>query len=270
MLKLLQTAWTGWRDLTTAGKIPGLLLAILLFVWFRKRRGEEQRTFLFYTTIMTVLCILPLTAVLFMQYQTKFYDYEWIWSLVPMTAMIAFGGVLLIEDCRQMLHDRSIWVRGAFGACLFGILVLCSGFGLESSKLADEAAERDRAYRLYAYLEEAVPGGQYRIWAPKEILAYSRIGWADCVPLYGRNLWDKHLNAYTYDTYPEELEQLQLWIDGDLERGEWTDERCAAYLLETDVSCIVLPMRLEGAVSCFDEVLGSTAHLQGEYYILIR
>ena len=85
-----------------------------------------------------------------------------------------------------------------------------------------------------------------------------------------RCTWDRHLNAYTYDTYPEELEQLELWIDGDLERGDWTDERCAEYLAGTDVTCIVLPVRLEGAVGTFEEVLGITASLQGEYYIMIR
>lgn len=270
MLKLLQTAWTGWRDFTTAGKLPALLLALLLFVWFRSRKERETKTFLLYTTVTTALCILPFTAAFLMLYQTMFYDYEWIWSLVPMTAMIGFGGVLLIEDCSRMLRGKRAWVRGAFLAALCGILVICSGFGLGSSGFSDEAAQRAQAHDIYTYLEKAIPGRHYRIWAPKEILAYSRVGWADCDPLYGRNLWDRHLNAYTYDTYPEELEQLELWIDGDLERGDWTDERCAEYLAGTDVTCIVLPVRLEGAVGTFEEVLGITASLQGEYYIMIR
>lgn len=270
MIKLLQTAWAGWRDFTTAGKLPALLLGLLLFVWFRRRKEEKTKSFLLYSTVMTVLCIFPVTAVLLMQYQTKFYDYEWIWSLVPVTAMIAFGGVLLLEDCSEWLRGRSRWVRGAFLAGLIGILAICSGFGLEASGLSGEAAERTKAYELYTYLEERIPGQHYRIWAPREILACSRLGWADCDPLYGRNMWDKHLNAYTYDTYPEELEQLELWIDGDLERGDWTDVRCAEYLAETDVTCIVLPARLKGAVGIFEEVLGITATLHGEYYILIR
>lgn len=270
MLKLLQMAWSGWRDFTTDGKLPALLLVLLLFLWVRRKKEGAEKPLLFYTTGITFLCILPFSAVLFMLYQTKFYDYEWIWSLVPMTAMIGMGGVFLLEDCFQQLRDRNVWVRVFLVVALCGIPVLCSGFGSKALEISEEAQERAQAQTLYAYLEETISEQPIRIWAPKEVLTYSRVGWVDCIPLYGRNLWDKHLNAYTYDTYSVELEQMQLWMDGDLERGDWTDEECASYLAETEVNCIVLPTRLAKAVGIFEQILGTTARQQGEYYILIR
>lgn len=271
MSMLLSDAWAGWRDFITPGKLPMVLLALLAFLFLRQSEGRERNRFVRYTTVATVLCMVPLSACLLMWYQTKFYDYEWIWSLVPMTGCIGFGGVLFYEECRDKLKERSKGVKLAFGAALCGILVLCSGFGLWSTELTGESLLRDQAETVYASLREEFGDRSIILWAPKEILQYARTGETDCYPLYGRNLWDKHLNAYTYDVYPEELTQLQLWMDGGyLARGDWSDEQCAQYLASTDVNCVLLPVRLESAVECFEKCLGTTAERFGEYFILIR
>lgn len=271
MSTLLANAWSGWQNFITPGKLPAILLALLVFLLLRSSKGREQNTLIHYTAFVTALCILPLTASLFLLYQTRFYDYEWIWSLVPMTGLIGYGAVLFCEECLGKLADRSKWVRIGFCAALCFVLVLCSGFGLWSEELTGEARAREQADRVYAFLRESFGEEDICLWAPKEILQYARALDADCYPLYGRNLWDEHLNAYTYDVYPEEQKQLQLWMDGGyLARGDWSEEQCAAYLSGTDVNCVLLPVRLETSVECFEKALGTTADRFGEYFILIR
>ena len=75
-------AWLGWKSFISNGKLAALLLAALIFLWYNRKQVE--RKLLVYTSVMAVCCILPVTAVVLMGYQTKFYDYEWIWSLVPL------------------------------------------------------------------------------------------------------------------------------------------------------------------------------------------
>ena len=90
MRELLRNAWLGWQNYTDDGKLAALLLAALLFLWLRNKK-VSQKGFLSYAVLMTACCIFPVTAVLLMLYQTKFYDYQWIWSLVPVTPVIAWG-----------------------------------------------------------------------------------------------------------------------------------------------------------------------------------
>ena len=90
MTELMQNAWLGWRQFTDGGKVAAILLAALLYLYlsgFWKKHGE----LFLYTAIVTVFSIVPITAVLLMLYQTRFYDYEWIWSLVPMNVAAAWG-----------------------------------------------------------------------------------------------------------------------------------------------------------------------------------
>ena len=93
MQELLKNAWQGWENYNDNGKYAVLLLAALLFLWFRKESKKEKKLLL-YTTIMTICCILPVSAVFLMKYQTGFYGYEWVWNYVPVILMIAYGGTV--------------------------------------------------------------------------------------------------------------------------------------------------------------------------------
>ena len=97
MTALLHNAWAGWQDYIGGGKTAALLIASLLFLWSGRRYGE-QKAFLAYVSAMTAGCILPLTAVLLMKYQTNFYEYRWIWSMVPVTAAVAYGTVAFLGE----------------------------------------------------------------------------------------------------------------------------------------------------------------------------
>ena len=95
MWELLNNAWNGWGNFIFYGKYPALLLLVLVVFWFFSDQKREP-VLLGYTTVMTVCCIFPLTAALLMQYQTKFYDYQWVWNYVPLLTVVAFAGTLVL------------------------------------------------------------------------------------------------------------------------------------------------------------------------------
>ena len=77
MAELLRNAWQGWFRVTDEGKLMALFMGSLLFLWIGYER-EKQKQLLRYGIMMAICCVLPVTAVILMLYQTKFYDYEWI------------------------------------------------------------------------------------------------------------------------------------------------------------------------------------------------
>lgn len=281
MLELINNAWLGWQAYIEAGKLAALLLAIFIFVFLYRDintsliredliSGTRERILFVYTAVMTLLCICPVTAAALMLYQTKFYNYEWIWSYVPMTAVIAAGGssiILLVWRKRYTIRDRA---KAAFITVLLAcVAVICGSVGVSMSyqtavSFANgyyESAppvQYDRAALLIAEIEAAYREGSEPeaahpsicMWAPQEILAYARQCSADIQLLYGRNMWDNALNAYSYDTYPEEYEKMYEWIELVSEYGEAYDEaltetdrsgECVKNALAAGVNVIVLP-----------------------------
>ena len=76
------------------GKLFAVLLLLLLLCFLWKLGEGKQKDLFSYGGIAAAACIFPLTAVLLMLWQTKFYDYEFVWTIVPLTALIACAGVL--------------------------------------------------------------------------------------------------------------------------------------------------------------------------------
>ena len=62
MLELLTNAWQGFEQYRSGGKYIALLLTVLLFLWFG-RKENKQKVLLIYTTLVTVMCIFPVSAV---------------------------------------------------------------------------------------------------------------------------------------------------------------------------------------------------------------
>lgn len=270
MTELLKNAWIGWHDFTDAGKLAALLLISLLFLWIYYKR-VSQKTFLIYTTAAAVCCIVPVTAVGLMIYQTRFYDYEWVWSFVPLTAMVAYAVTVFINDFlkNSARNDR----RKEIGVILLLLVVLifCSGMGAEPWDSAKEQTERETAENVLTVVQEHMEGREIYLWAPREIMEYAREYDAGIRLLYGRNMWDASLNAYAYDTYSEKMTDLERWIRGYGEEEPISDRDCAELVADTDVNCILLPENTgEDAVKCFEEALGVEAESLEGYFLLIR
>lgn len=209
MLELLRNAWMGWFRVTGEGKLMALFLVSLLYLWIGGSR-EKQKPLLRYSTLMTICCILPVTAVALMLYQTRFYDYEWIWSAVPMTIMTAYAGTKVQAEFWQGFRGEA-WKKGLpVTAGLLAVVLLCSswkGLGEERERMREQKAATEDLLEIMR-----TGGDGICLWAPREIMEYTRGLDSSILLPYGRNMWEEALNAYSYDTYPEEIQNMYQWM----------------------------------------------------------
>lgn len=224
MMELIRNAWLlGWPDYTSDGKFAALLLIALVIYWFvRKELQGKYNTLAIYTTIMTICCICPLTAAVLMSYQTRFYDYQWIWNLVPVTIFIALAGTLLWTELMQKCSGpkgRKLKCIGVTVAML-AIIYLCGRMGNTVWNADEEAAKRQETARVLATITENGQETDINLWAPQGIMEYARALDGNIRLPYGRNMWDISLNAYTYDTYGVHENILYAWMSNLEGTGE--------------------------------------------------
>lgn len=209
MTELLRNAWSGWFRVTDEGKLMALFLAALVFLWTEYRQ-ERHRTFLRYTTAAALGCIVPVTAMALMLYQTRFYDYEWIWSIVPVTIVTAYAGTRVLAEYWQGFR-REAWRRGLpVTAGLLAVAFLCGGAGRPAVDGASERSWRDRAENILK--EVGTEEGEVCMWAPRKLMEYARRLDSSILLPYGRNMWEESLGAYSYDTYSRETEKMYQWM----------------------------------------------------------
>lgn len=282
MMQLIGDAWREWHSYTSDGKFAALLLAALLYLWLA-RKGREQRPLLAYTAVMTICCIFPPTAALLWLYQTKFYDYLWIWSMVPLTAVTAYGSVLFLEECGD--RPKVSGDRRKIPAVLFllAAVLLCGGLGARGWDRDAQRQETRQAREVLAGVRQQYPEGEICLWAPREILEYAREQDAAIRLAYGRNMWDAALNAYAYDTYDDNMVKIYQWMEtvgkGAVEPPQPEDsalscqelqEFCVSYALSEGVNCILLP---QGAgadtLRRMEALSGGEARPTGDYYLFI-
>ncbi len=225
MTEWIRNAWLGWQNYTQNGKLVALLLASLLlfwFVWVDLRK--KHHTLVVYTTIAVICCICPLTAALLMAYQTKFYDYQWIWGIVPMTIVIALAGTCFWEEVEKKIRKSK-----TTGRTLVGVAVLLIALVYLSGRMAyrmwdtkEVAQNRAQAEAVIEVITEEGRKKDVFLWAPKEIMEYARaLDGNICLP-YGRNMWDGALNGYSYDIYGEPERLLYAWMCNAEETGTGT------------------------------------------------
>lgn len=277
MREHLWNAWSGWTNFTDSGKLAVLFMALTAYLFVSGRRKGPQKRLIVYGGVAALLCIFPVTAALMMMYQTLFYDYPWIWSIVPFTAVIALGGVVFLTDCwKKGRGYRTFLYNVVLTLLSVGVLVLCSGLG--ENRIDDEEERKNREYAA-TVLEELygndMGSGEERgfcLWAPREILEYARTENGGIRLLYGRNMWDLALNAYSYDNYSQEQRDLYEWMEHLTDYGVRIDDTEGQEYVQRafsmGVDCILLPAEMQGwnpAETVWDDV--ETKEL-GRYYLL--
>lgn len=312
MWETLEKAWSGWLKFTDNGKLAVLFLALAGYLLLNSRQKGPQRRLVVYGSIGAVLCIFPVTAAVLMRYQTPFYDYQWIWSMVPFTSVIALGGtVFLTEHWRKGIGYHTLFFNTALTLLCAGTLVLCGGLGknvVAAMRPAyvygeDLDGTYSRTYvsavldtvcsKLYAADMAEVDltdtadttdtidmSGRERgfcLWAPQEILEYARSERGDIRLLYGRNMWDAALDAYSYDSCSDEQRELYQWMEhltdyervvGDEEGQEYVER---AFTLGAD--CVLLPIEIQGwnpAETVWEQGNVETFQLEQYYMLCLR
>lgn len=273
MAELLKNAWLGWQSFTHTGKLAGALLISLLFLWIYYKR-VKQKEFLIYTTAVTLFCILPVTAVFLQLYQTRFYDYKWIWSIVPMTAMVGFAATLFMTEFLHRSSKKNRKRQIAAVVLLAAGLVFCGGMGgkpWDGCGKQGERQERQQAEVLLEKLQERLQGREICLWAPRSVMGYARAYDAGIQLLYGRDMWDSELSAYSYDKYPGGFYDLYQWMEAEAWEETVPDSYCVETVMSTEVNCILVSVdKPEETIGYFEEMLGIHAEKLGEYYLFIR
>ncbi len=279
MIEWVRNAWLGWQQYIEKGRVAALFLAVLLFLWFGQKWKAQQseqenagRRLFDYSVAMAFLCICPLTAAVSMMYQTRFYDYQWIWSMVPVTIIIAWGGVIFLSDIWEK-RGKNVTATATLTLGLAGILFLCGGLGQRDGlREAGREEARRNAGEVIAEVLLQVQGNdgiarepvEICLWAPQEIMEAARSCSGEIRLPYGRNMWDPALNAYVYEAYDESLLAMYQWMSetdalvpeaelieklrpGEEEKTLWRTrgEACLASARENGVNCFLFPGDLD-------------------------
>lgn len=271
MMELIKNARIGWTDYTETGKLAALLLLALLWFWFaQKEQRNRYLTLILYTTGMTVCCICPLTAAVLMTYQTRFYDYQWIWSMVPLTIVVALAGTLLwFTLTKEYARGRNRkWKTVGITAVMLAVVYLCGPMRQNSLRPQEVTSGQIETERVLAPLLEEEK--TITIWAPRVIMENARAIDGSILMPYGRNMWDPALNAYSYDTYGEAENTLCEWMNQAEETGEGkAAARCMDLAIQLGVTHILLPGNLQPKVLAeIEAYLEVQAEAVEGYYLL--
>lgn len=218
MRELLQNVLYGSGSYFQSNHMVVLVLGILLYFFVAGRTLKTlEKRLLWVTALMLALVLFPGSAAALMLYQTRFYSYHWIWSLVPATLCIAWGGTLLLwELTGQQRGDGKAGLRLAAGmAALLALLLLTGNLG----NIRNASKEQEPARQAAAYLEEVQGIREALVWGPRSVLEALRRRTGEIRLLYGRNMWEPEAAAYAYDTYPMEQQRLFDWMES-IEKGD--------------------------------------------------
>lgn len=207
IIELFHQAVQGAERYFTTNRMIVLLLALLLAGIFcgRKLAGEKASRMLVYTVVMLFLVVCPVTAVGILLYQTGYYDYEWVWSMVPVTIALAYGMTVLLEQ-------KFIKKKFVVGICVMAAVLFLSGNQgtLQEAEEAELEARSQVQSILHCMKEQP---GQKVLWAPKNIMQEVRRQDGKILLIYGRDMWDAKAGAYDYEAYNETLTQAYLWLE---------------------------------------------------------
>lgn len=235
MRELIRNAWAGWLQYTGSGKYVVLLLGLLLWIGYlhwigQSECGSEGRRLLQrYTAVTVLLAVCPLTAAVWMLYQTRFFDYVWIWSAVPVTGFIAMEVSERFTKLSEEQGKEAGRKLGGAVLCGLALLWLCGSMGeakvsgmwtvadrrIAESPLGPQGIRETKwddgiwmeGTELTASMQE------WCVWAPAKELAHIREQNGGIRLLYGRNMWESALNGYSYDTYDEDIIALYEWME---------------------------------------------------------
>lgn len=191
-------------------KMVVILIAGLLILWLgeKKAGNPESNRLLVYSATMSCLLLFPLTAVFAVIYQSAYYDYEWVWSMVPVAAVVAYSGVSLYEKKEKERHGKAFWWLAILLLVFFG-----GNQGRLQTATAEEKELGVSAEKILEVLESTFDTDRPVLWGPSGIMQEVRQKTGDIFLVYGKDMWDPKAGAYDYEAYSEELTQAYEWMD---------------------------------------------------------
>lgn len=268
VMEYLRNACLGWQNYLDAEKFIVFFFLILLIFWLRNK-WDDYKVLFDYSVMMAVFCIFPLTAVGLMLYQTKYYDYQWILSMIPVNTVIALGGTVLLSQLREYKKMKN-------GQKWFVVFVLVSILVLSGSKSETDWQVKngpEQKAQIQQILRE-IPGEQVVLWAPDDVLAYSRELRPDIKLLYGRDMFQKDLGGFSFDVYDAKTIACHDWMVlaqtyYEQSRFPIDDIYWFDWIVEKGVNTVILPESLrESTRKRIERHYHTVSRKVGDYYLL--
>lgn len=221
LLDYLFKVMSGIERYLYANKAIIIMFAVLLGIAFfgGKSINRTQKLLFTYGTLMSGFLLFPFTAMAILIYQTAFYDYEWAWSLVPVTVICAYGILLFCEkgNCTSTKKKLVAFVFGIAGL----LLITNQAKLLQVPK--EEAFVRNNMEEVLIQLDTWKPEGKCVLWAPKVLMQESRRKNGTISLVYGKDMWDPKSGAYDYEVYSEALTDAYVWLEQLTEYGDFAE-----------------------------------------------
>lgn len=274
IMTYLERTIYGMNEYFRTDKTLVLLLVVLLYLWLKEKKTVDNKgnRLLLYVTIMTVILLIPVTAMIVVIYQTAFYDYAWAWSMVPIGIVLAYGAVHFWMD---MTQEASTIKKVSVMAIIVFVLWLCGNQGTVQTR--DDTVDGGQLRTIQEYATQDFEG-QVVLWAPKKVMQEMRRQTGEIQLIYGKDMWDEKAGAYDYEAYSEAFMEAYEWMElVDMLVSETDTESNFAVLereyqlaegatqntlemLQNDVNMIVIPrLAAEMYESGLDSVLEDEA-----------
>ena len=292
MTEMLSAVWEGIEAARGDGRYLALFFVGMTAIAFYKDKREKQ--YWYYGILMFVLLLFPPSVWLLKKYQTGFYSVGNLWSFLPVTGMTAYAAVALLDMAGKPYAYGNAGTKitsrekrpGLMGARygkhvltgIFCAVILLAGSMHLASEDTDRAVGGEKIPQAQRMVLDWIAENIEKpcIWGPREVLETAREYSGGIRLLYGRNMWEEILNAYTYDTYDEESVFLYAWMERQLAGMEESPLENMQLAVETAVrkGCNVLVLRagdewIEEQKECVS-AMGylDSAYAVGDYLIL--
>ncbi len=203
-MKLLQEALLGVSEYFTVNKLIVVCLAILVYEFFVH---QKLSLFLKYVLCILVVILLPFTGAVLLMYQPDIYEYGFVWTMVPVIAVVSYAGVRFLWDMIPGMEQPG---KGKF---IVGALAVAGVFFLLGNRGCMQRVTIEEAGRRSAYGRVAdVLSAESVLWGPKDLMKHIRSRNAEIKLVYGLDMWDAQAAAYDGDAYPVELIAAYEWM----------------------------------------------------------
>lgn len=216
IMDYLSRTISGMEQFFTADKMVVLLLAVFftLWLWDEKLVGTEGNRLIVFALVASILLLCPFTAMVGVIYQTVFYDYEWLWSMVPVTIILSYTAVLVYDT----KVGKNNWKKKAPLIAVFLFLLFwCGNQGKLNTVDEETGIKQEKATRIIGVVMQESLTEEIVLWAPKSIMQETRRQTGAIKLVYGRDMWEPKAGAYDYEVYSDVLISAYEWIE-DLDK----------------------------------------------------
>lgn len=181
------------------------------------QKDNSVGTMFLYAAVTTLLISVPFTAAALRIFQTVFFQYEYLWALVPIIPVIAAALANLLVNSANI--KAAPFKKILFIICavaLAGIIFVLGNKPAGSDKTDPIAKNKDyqKSIPVMEYLEaESLNhvNQELCILAPEGLTEYVHIYGSHVVTLFGKDLWDGYLTPYNYTLYSDDIMTLHNW-----------------------------------------------------------